>query len=185
LNIHEDSARRFTDLVRERLGRKLRAVVLYGSVARGEAHEDSDVDLLVVTDPPPVLQLIDEVAYDVDFAAQFTTFLIPIELTPEQIREWIHRGDPFLETVLEEGMVLEAGSRAGLMTNHYETIDTRLSKNFVLRRKTIIGSVDVFNLLNLSQPLLQNYVTSKAENWRVPLRIQAPRSLQLGIRHTW
>jgi predicted nucleotidyltransferase len=105
-NIHEASARRFTDLVKESLGRKLHAVVLYGSVARGEAHRDSDVDLLVITDPPPVSQLIDELAYGIDFAAQFATFLTPIELTPEQIRDWLERGDPFLERLLQEGKVL-------------------------------------------------------------------------------
>jgi predicted nucleotidyltransferase len=106
LNIHEASARRFTAVLTERLGQALHAVVLYGSVARGEARGDSDVDLLVVTDPPPVLNLIDEVAYDIDFAAQFTTFLTPIELSPGQMRDWLKRGDPFLERVLEEGKVL-------------------------------------------------------------------------------
>ena len=105
-DIHEASARHFIDLLKDRLGNKLHAVVLYGSVARGEAHADSDVDLLVVSDPPPVPKLIDEVAYDIDFAAQFTTFLAPIELSPEQMRDWLRRGDPFLERVLDEGKVL-------------------------------------------------------------------------------
>ena len=42
--------------VRQRLervhGARLRGVVLYGSEARGEAGEDSDIDLLVLLDDP-------------------------------------------------------------------------------------------------------------------------------------
>lgn len=38
----------FVRLLRERLGDDLRAVVLYGSVARGTARPESDVDLLIV-----------------------------------------------------------------------------------------------------------------------------------------
>lgn len=79
----------------------------------------------------------------------------------------------------------EAGSSVGPMTTHYETLDMRLSKSFAFKKKNFVGTLDAFNLLNLSQPLLQTYVTSKTQHWRVPLRFQAPRSLQLGIRHTW
>jgi hypothetical protein len=79
----------------------------------------------------------------------------------------------------------EAGSKIGLMTAHYETLNARLSKKWRLGNKTLVGTLDVFNLLNLSQPLLMSYVTAKSEHWRVPLRFETPRSLQMGIRLTW
>jgi uncharacterized protein len=41
---------RFGSALRERFGQRLSEVVLFGSRARGEAHEDSDVDVLVVID---------------------------------------------------------------------------------------------------------------------------------------
>jgi len=44
---------RLVDILKERLGPSLVSVVLYGSVARGVARPDSDVDLLVVLDNPP------------------------------------------------------------------------------------------------------------------------------------
>lgn len=42
--------RRFASRLEEALGDDLQAVWLYGSRARGEAHEESDVDLLVIAD---------------------------------------------------------------------------------------------------------------------------------------
>jgi uncharacterized protein len=49
-------------------GNRLRKVILYGSRARGDAHEDSDYDFLAVLDslgdrPTEVAQL-DDLAYD-------------------------------------------------------------------------------------------------------------------------
>jgi uncharacterized protein len=41
---------RFAARLRDELGSDLRALWLYGSRARGEAHADSDVDLLVIAD---------------------------------------------------------------------------------------------------------------------------------------
>ena len=40
----------FCALVRTNFGQRVRAVTLFGSRARGESHEDSDVDVLVVVD---------------------------------------------------------------------------------------------------------------------------------------
>lgn len=41
---------RFRERASARFGARLREVVLFGSYARGEAHEESDVDVLVVVD---------------------------------------------------------------------------------------------------------------------------------------
>jgi predicted nucleotidyltransferase len=43
-------AAEFARLVRERLGPRVRKVVLFGSRARGEGREDSDYDVVVVVD---------------------------------------------------------------------------------------------------------------------------------------
>jgi predicted nucleotidyltransferase len=41
---------RFASSLRDELGDDLRALWLYGSRSRGEAHADSDIDLLVIAD---------------------------------------------------------------------------------------------------------------------------------------
>lgn len=49
-------ARRFVEAMDGRLGERLRAAVLFGSWARGEAGPRSDIDLLVILrDAPPLL----------------------------------------------------------------------------------------------------------------------------------
>ncbi len=41
---------RYSDSISERFGDRTRELVLFGSYARGEAHDESDVDLLLVVD---------------------------------------------------------------------------------------------------------------------------------------
>lgn len=45
-----DALERFARAVRDRFGARASEIVLFGSYARGSAHEDSDVDVLVVVD---------------------------------------------------------------------------------------------------------------------------------------
>jgi hypothetical protein len=79
----------------------------------------------------------------------------------------------------------EAGSDAGLMSTHYETIDLRVAKDFVLRKGKLAAIIDVFNLANRAQLLLQTSVTAPTMYWRIPLRFQTPRSIQIGLTYKW
>ncbi len=38
----------FVKLLKERFGERIKEVILFGSVARGDAEEDSDIDVLVI-----------------------------------------------------------------------------------------------------------------------------------------
>ena len=57
---------RFRRWLVERYGGRLRELVLYGSRARGDAHEESDIDVLVVIDDFDVSErgALFEAAYD-------------------------------------------------------------------------------------------------------------------------
>lgn len=43
-------AKRFAEELRKRLGARIKEIRLFGSRARGDAHENSDYDMLVVVD---------------------------------------------------------------------------------------------------------------------------------------
>lgn len=45
-----ETIRLFASRLEQALGDDLRALWLYGSRARGEAHEESDIDLLLIAD---------------------------------------------------------------------------------------------------------------------------------------
>jgi len=80
-------------------------VVLFGSYARGEASEDSDVDLLVVTrdlaprgkrSAPIIRMLAEDYALPVDIVVR----------TSKALEEWKNTRVSFPRHVLEEGIVL-------------------------------------------------------------------------------
>lgn len=78
-----------------------------------------------------------------------------------------------------------AGSLGGPMTAHYANADVRLMKDFSVGAGKLVAVVDVFNLANSAQPLVQADVTAPTQYWRIPLRFETPRSLQLGIGYKW
>ena len=93
------------------IGRQFGAqqVILFGSYARGEVTEDSDVDLLVIglfkgrsVDKSVEIRLKLRPSFPVDLLVR----------TPEKVRQRLEMGDSFLREILEEGKVLyEADDR--------------------------------------------------------------------------
>ena len=94
--------------ISERLKKEYNAekVILFGSYARGEATEDSDVDILVIA--PTKERMIDRMASVSRIIRDLRNGLpiSPIVLTPEEFRRKLDIGDAFIQTVVEEGVVL-------------------------------------------------------------------------------
>lgn len=79
-------------------------IVLFGSYAYGDPHEDSDMDILIVmpSDKPRWQRAIP--AYEA-----LRGLLIPKDLivyTPEEVEEWSEAQEAFVTTVLSQGKVL-------------------------------------------------------------------------------
>ena len=86
--------------------RRVRAVYLFGSHARGQGRPDSDVDLCIVAD---------DAEYQTQTATEFRRAIWPlrpglsftlIPITPHRLEEKKAIGDHFFRTVLEEGVQL-------------------------------------------------------------------------------
>jgi len=78
-------------------------IILFGSAARGDADEYSDIDLIVVkeTDRRFIQRLVD--------ISAFISPYISVDVfvyTPGEIEAMVEDGNPFIERALEEGKVL-------------------------------------------------------------------------------
>lgn len=90
-------------LIRE-LGDNIDSIVLYGSVARNEAREDSDIDILVVIEKDDLYKTVSDISYEVDLKNGTHTTIF--WATPKELENYAKRGSPFLESVVEEGVIL-------------------------------------------------------------------------------
>ena len=79
-------------------------IILFGSHARGEAGEESDVDLLVVmeSDLRPAQR---SAAVSLACRPRFIAMDILV-LTPEEVRWRLEIGDHFIRRIVDEGRVL-------------------------------------------------------------------------------
>ena len=94
--------------IADRLKRSYRAekVILFGSYAMGEATEDSDVDILVIS--PTKERFFERMASVRRLIRDLRNGLpvAPIVLTPEEIEERKKMGDQFITEILENGLTL-------------------------------------------------------------------------------
>ena len=84
---------------------QIHSLVLFGSVARGEARPDSDVDILVLTEAPlAVRQRIDEISYDIDL--KNTVFTQLVVLTTNNFEAETRMRSYFSSDIFRDGIVL-------------------------------------------------------------------------------
>ncbi len=83
-------------------GLGLRLLVLFGSRARGDHHEDSDIDVLVVADRLP---RDPREAYEI-LADPEEPLLHPIGLPTDAFLEALREARPFILEALEDGIVI-------------------------------------------------------------------------------
>lgn len=99
---------RFEAALRGRFGARLSEFVLFGSHARGDAHEDSDVDVLVVVDDLTDAERLDLVgiAYHVDRSLDDWVGLSPLVYSAAQAAKMRSGGRRLFRDIDCEGVRL-------------------------------------------------------------------------------
>jgi predicted nucleotidyltransferase len=78
-------------------------IILFGSVARGEADADSDLDMLVVKDTTePFVHRLEAMAELCPLGVHADILVY----TPHELRQMIDDGNPFILTALREGKIV-------------------------------------------------------------------------------
>ena len=96
--------------IKEVYGSKLKSIILYGSVARGTATPESDIDIMVLVDSSAEeLKKYADKLCDVstDFALEYFKVFSIIDVCYAEFSEW-KQVLPFYRNVANEGVVLYA-----------------------------------------------------------------------------
>lgn len=98
----------FARKVRRILGKNLKQVILYGSYARGDYTEDSDIDIMVLTTlTDKEIEQIETEIYDLafDYLMDYGVDISVVIKNEEQFNYWLG-ALPFYDNVRKEGIVL-------------------------------------------------------------------------------
>ena len=100
----------FTQQVQKVLGKSLKKVILYGSYARGDYRENSDIDIMVLTTlTDEEIRQIKTTIYDVafDFQMEYGGDISVVIKNEAHFNYWLG-ALPFYDNVQKEGVVLSA-----------------------------------------------------------------------------
>lgn len=98
----------FSRQVKQILGKNLTKVILYGSYARGDYTENSDIDIMILTTLTDMeIEKIENNIYDIAFDFQMKYFVdISVIIKNEnQFNYWLGTL-PFYDSVQREGVIL-------------------------------------------------------------------------------
>ncbi|WP_242987011.1 nucleotidyltransferase domain-containing protein [Blautia marasmi] len=99
---------KFSLQLRDLLGSRLSKVILYGSYARGDNHDHSDVDVMILVKMTDAeIKRIENDVYDMAFEIEIETGIdiSPIIKNQEQYEYWVDTL-PFYRNVRDEGVVI-------------------------------------------------------------------------------
>jgi len=94
-----DQVQDFADTIRQ--SGRVATVILFGSLARGDFHEGSDIDLILIGDFPQRFHL-----RSIPFRELTDLPIEPICYTQDEFEALILEGNSFIQTVLREGIRL-------------------------------------------------------------------------------
>ena len=102
-----DLIKKFTNEIMDKYKNKIHKIILFGSYARGDYKDNSDVDLLIVWQENRNCgaEKIEDIAYEY-LLEKGVYFSIKV-LTIKQYNDLRYKGSPFIKNIEEEGLFLE------------------------------------------------------------------------------
>lgn len=99
---YQEPVGEFVRVVLEKYGEKIENIILFGSVARGEAKEDSDIDILVVGNVS--LEELVDVSFPI--LLEYGELISTKNMKKEHFEYLAKEGYSFVRNILREGVVL-------------------------------------------------------------------------------
>lgn len=130
----KDIIYRFAKMLRQMLGDRLTKVILYGSYARGDYNENSDIDIMVLTTfSDEEIEQVESRVFDLafDFLMEYGIDISVIVKNDEHFYHWLG-ALPFYNNVDKEGIVI--GESKGLFK--LMMVDLFLSLYFLFGLRT-------------------------------------------------
>ncbi|WP_077612946.1 nucleotidyltransferase domain-containing protein [Clostridium sp. Marseille-P2415] len=98
----------YVNQVHEIYGNELKAVILYGSYARGDYNASSDVDIMILVDATEETikekgRILSDLTFD--FNLDYDMMIMPIVKDINHFQYWL-QADPFYRNVKNEGVEL-------------------------------------------------------------------------------
>ena len=96
----------FAQNVRKLIGKNLSKILVYGSYARGDYNENSDIDIMILTSlPKNKIEPIEDALYDIafDFMMEYEIQISVIVKNEEHFKYWLG-ALPFYDNVEREGI---------------------------------------------------------------------------------
>ena len=100
----------FIENVNKILENRVKKIILYGSYARGDYNNSSDIDIMILTDlnDDEIVEYrdkISDIAYDIEEANNFDIWLSPLVKNIDKFNYWL-AVKAFYMNVQKEGVVL-------------------------------------------------------------------------------
>mgnify|MGYP005898585775 FL=1 len=105
----QDLMQQYIEEVKKIYGTHICRIILYGSYARGDYREGSDVDVMVLTSlTDEVIKPVEYKLYDVafDFLMEYGVDISIIVKNEEHFKYWLG-ALPFYDNVVKEGVVID------------------------------------------------------------------------------
>ena len=106
--LEREAVGRYVRVLGGRLGPRLARAILFGSRARGEGHEESDLDVAVVVRGPEreVYRQVYDLAAEMNMEYDYGVRLAPLLLSEETLEDLRGRELAIAGAILEEGVPL-------------------------------------------------------------------------------